>query len=469
MNERLPYELQLQQQWINLPLPDENMAWADMRHRLEEEDDRPVIAWWRKGCAVWGTLLLLLLATGWWVFRPERWFIGETNMQQQKGNTPSSGKRTTDGNGVPGKNNNAPVNGKGATAGNNTVSGRSTITTTEGGRKTKPAAGTTGSSKPKPVTDQTSSSIVSGDGGKPGRNRQPVNNSTQPQQPVSNASQKPVIDQPVPPADSISNSKKNNIPTPDSVIAKIDSVKKKDTVANKPTVASVPKTDSSKKRKIFYSAGIAGHQQIPLGGQKFTPYSSSGRKSSLADYIPSVYFRVNKENKWFIQGEFRYGAPQYTKEFLYKNQTKNDTINQTPYSVTTTAKLKKTFYHQLPVTFNYYVLPNWSLGAGLAWNKFSSAVSDQSIIGVNSNTLADTVLPGTGIVKIKKDSVFPNSYFQAVFETHYSWKRFSFGARYMFGLQPYIKFTLPNGGQQQEKNSSLQLFIRYELWRSGKR
>ena len=40
MNERLPYEEQLSQQWNNLPLADENMAWADMKRRLEEDDVR---------------------------------------------------------------------------------------------------------------------------------------------------------------------------------------------------------------------------------------------------------------------------------------------------------------------------------------------------------------------------------------------------------------------------------------------
>ena len=35
MSERLPYEDHLQQHWADLPLPDENKAWEDMRRRLE--------------------------------------------------------------------------------------------------------------------------------------------------------------------------------------------------------------------------------------------------------------------------------------------------------------------------------------------------------------------------------------------------------------------------------------------------
>jgi len=56
MNERLPYEEQLSEKWNDLPLPDENMAWADMRRRLDEEEKRRVIPFWLNGCAGWGLL-----------------------------------------------------------------------------------------------------------------------------------------------------------------------------------------------------------------------------------------------------------------------------------------------------------------------------------------------------------------------------------------------------------------------------
>ena len=83
------------------------------------------------------------------------------------------------------------------------------------------------------------------------------------------------------------------------------------------------------------------------------------------------------------------------------------------------------------------------------------------------STGIDTVLSKGVILNSKKaDSNFARSYFQALIETQYRWKRFSLGARYSFGLQPYLKFTLPGGTQQQERNRSLQVFVRYELWKS---
>ncbi|MBL7749070.1 MAG: hypothetical protein JNM19_16640, partial [Chitinophagaceae bacterium] len=75
MSERLPYEEQLSQQWTELPLPDENMAWADMKRRLEEEEeDKPLLPFWMRGCAGWGLLGVLLLGLAWWLVQPEKWF-----------------------------------------------------------------------------------------------------------------------------------------------------------------------------------------------------------------------------------------------------------------------------------------------------------------------------------------------------------------------------------------------------------
>jgi len=73
MSERLPYEEQLPQQWNNLPLPDEDMAWADMKRRLEEEEDKPLLPFWLHGCAGWALLGLLVVGLGWWMLRPDKW------------------------------------------------------------------------------------------------------------------------------------------------------------------------------------------------------------------------------------------------------------------------------------------------------------------------------------------------------------------------------------------------------------
>src|SRR6478672_9723745 len=82
MNDRLPYEEQLASQWNDLPLPDENMAWADMKRRLEEDDDNGIIPIWLRGCGLWGLVAIVLIGIGWWIVRPEKWWNKKAGTEQ---------------------------------------------------------------------------------------------------------------------------------------------------------------------------------------------------------------------------------------------------------------------------------------------------------------------------------------------------------------------------------------------------
>src|SRR5678816_2731893 len=77
MNKRLPYEERLAEQLKDVSLPDENMAWVDMKRRLEEDDDDRIIPFWLNGCLLWTLFGILILTMGWWIFRPEKWFERE--------------------------------------------------------------------------------------------------------------------------------------------------------------------------------------------------------------------------------------------------------------------------------------------------------------------------------------------------------------------------------------------------------
>ncbi|MEO8404242.1 MAG: hypothetical protein ABI480_06595 [Chitinophagaceae bacterium] len=497
MSERLPYEQQLAQQWSELPLPDENMAWADMKRRLEEDDDDGIIVWWRRGCALWGLLLLLLLVIGWFFFRHEKWFVSDSKKPQ----TVIEKKDDTEKNKVTGDdsvhfsetstNTNISEDDKvkypATITNDHTASGTTTVDTLSK-QKIDPSVPTGRTRLPDDIQTETLS-----------RNPVPAKNRRiRTQKDISQATSRNNMT-----IGGNGNRKKTSVTTSytktdtitasvikqdksgnDSVLTdisktivaapqKIDTVKAKDSL-KRTVIATLPPTEKkeakkdSTKPKFFFSAGIALQQQLPINGQKLVPYNSLGRKGSLADYIPSVYFRYTKEKKWFVQTEFHYGAPQYNKEFVYATDTKQDTVGTNTFTTQTSQKLKKTFYHQLSGTFNYYVLPQWSIGGGLLWNKFSKAVSEIQISQLNNATLNDSVLLKRIDVSDSNSSVFSKSYFQAMFETQYQWKRFTLGARYSMGLQPYIKFRLP-GGDQQEKNSSVQLFLRYELWRSKNR
>lgn len=487
MNERLPYETALATQWLSgsmaadFPMPDENLAWADMRRRLDEDEERRPIAWWRWGCLGWALLGILAVGAGWYFLQPQKWFsrnnksdqaitIQKTNTSnnylQEKGQQP-----TTD-----------TSNGE-----KNTSKQPLTEETIEKGKLNIENV----TPKPSPVNppvirEKKNTIMMSGDKKKQNKanskSQQPTSPVTKVPYQENNEEQKKINQQDPLPTETKGNTNDSALKVqPSQPVIKQDTtiLKQTDTIARQKPVtqtdSTLEKSENEKKEQkekdktpFVFSAGLGLHQQLPLAGQTFTPYSAQGRKGSLADYLPSVYLRLEKEKKWFLQGEFRYGAPQYTKQFTYRQQLVPDTGSNPQYSTLTTYGLKKTFYHQLPLTFHYFIRPGWSIGAGMQWNLFKSAVAEREINRKNNFTQTDSIVSRSIFREDTAGTVFRKTYWQAVIETQYKLKRFSFGARYAVGLQPYIQFTLPGQPQRQEKNHALQLFIRYELWRQKK-
>ena len=489
MNERLPYEDQLIQELEKLPLPDENLAWGDMERRLDEDDDqRPVIWWKRYGCLLSGLLLLTLFGIGWLILKPGQWFNKEKEtvsavkpeninplVEDSGGLSNSTAYKISNESLLPDTNRmddsnrvketltelnetNIPINAtnkeplfpvlrkpskiKGDRI--SAVAENKSVIYRESGKSEKDNP-----LLPPPETEKKNSETVS------------VNRSD----------------------DGLRSEKNVQTVFKDSLIVNDDEKQEKNIVAKKPadTTTNTPVNSSQKmpeksnsKNKGAQSlytwfAGLSFHQQLPVAGQKIVPYSSSGRKSGIADYIPAIYLRLAKNRKWFLQAEFRYGAPQYTKEFVFRQANIPDTGAFPQFTTVKSSSLKKTFYHQLPFTFHYYILPRWSLGAGVQWNKFGGAVYEQQDFKRNNLTQQDSLF-SKKILAESSDSLyeFKKSYFQAAIETQYQLRRFSFGARYAFGLEPYIKFSLPGGVNQEERNNAVQVFIRYQLWKSSK-
>lgn len=484
MNENLPYEDELKRRMDDLSLPAEDLAWKDMKQRLDKNDkDRPLIPPVFKGCAGYGLLFLLLTIASLFIIDPAKWFHNTGKKQHIKNDSTESKMHLNKSDTI----NTIPLSVE------NTVPKNSSEENSASSQK-----GTTSSTllidtainKRKPLIKKSSDSNERKEKNK---NFTKKENTIRKQQSYYTDSEKPhqvnssvekmpgrlkatsnsnaeiesTVDKNINDADR----HQPNILKPVTAnatakkIVRVDSLKK-----NKPdTIAKKEQTenDSVHQRYFYLGAGLTLHQLIPIAGQKSNPYNSLGRKNSLRDYLPSVYLRLYNNKKWFIQSEFRYGAPQYTKDIEFDLKK---TIDSSGIFVTSESKkIKKTFYHQLPVSFNYFILPALSAGAGITFNKFSSAVVQQNVNILNTIRQTDSLVSSDLVTQKKADSNFVKTYMQALFEMQYQWKRFSAGGRYSFGLQPYLEFTLPGGIQRKEKNSSLQIFIRYELWQSRRK
>jgi hypothetical protein len=507
MNDERPYKEFPPEQLNDLPLPDEEQSWQSMKQLLDKDDnDRVPPPIWFGGCTGW-IVMLGLLGALWLVFRPDQWLDrseGErqrVERQKEKGGTDKGGRNKVERQEVerqkdtvltPADKSNEPVQPGTAVTDERplpqqeeTVPGEARDRTknnterekVEGkGQKERSLVQRTVQPVKKREIKKNDTGVPQQAEVKRGNTKQKPNNTKQ--RPTNTQQKAPkekqaidsgtVVKQTVTPQTT-----SPKAPSPDSTVtAKATDPPKKDPMLPKPTTDSGTQKSTAKKKEhkeknYYFSAGLALQQQIPFAGQKANPYDYYGRKGSLADYIPSVYLRFHQDRKWFIQSEFRYGAPQSVKEITYGSMSFSDTGNV--ITTTTAFRLKKTFFHQLPVSFNYFVLPNWSVGAGVMYSRFHGAVSEETV-RLRNNQLQRDSLVSQKVVYVKASddstSAFTSSQLHALIETQYQWKRFSFGLRYTQGLQPFIRYMEPNGVLREEKNRSLQAFIRFRIWQS---
>lgn len=480
MDEQLRYE-----SWNELPLPDENRAWEDMKRRLEEEDDTTLVPWWKFGCAPWALgLLLLVTSLAWW------WYHTHTATKE---NTTKVVRRDTSSS--------STITSLTTNSGNNSTATNTFTTHNSSTVSTSKIAKDSLNNHATTSIDASKSNTAI----KPHTRRKVVANSPlviapkRHQNHTSNKGSKSKITTSSPgskqQAYTLSGNSKTTgtttakqvqVPTPSdttkAILQKKDTTQvtrtdssRKDTLARQtkqPDTAIAKKQADSSSKKMgqwSYSAGLGLYQQLPLLGQSTVPYSTSGRQQSLSDYVPSVYVRITRNKRWFIEGEFRFGAPQNNKETRYQvKQIKDalplDTSNFSQYTYT----LKRTFYHQVPLSFNYYVLPHLSVGSGLIWNRFVSAVAQTEFVrgheffGIYDTTRRVTISRQTA----DSSGAFKKSYLQAQFSLQYQWRRWSIGGKYIMGLQPFIAYTLPGQPTRQEKNQSFQLYLHFQVWSS---
>src|SRR6202034_1726650 len=105
--------------------------------------------------------------------------------------------------------------------------------------------------------------------------------------------------------------------------------------------------------------------------------------------------------------------PQYIQEQLYSKRISNQPLNY----ITTTSVLKKVYYNQIPVSFNYVIIPNLSIGIGVIYNNYAGKVSQQDVTKKLYGLAGDSTL-SSSISSGKNDSnlVFTKNSFQGLIE-----------------------------------------------------
>ena len=468
---------QWDQKLNDLPLPDSEASWQNMKQKLDEDDrKRRIIPPFILNCAAWSLLGIALLAGGWFVYNQ---VTGKEDISKQSQvNTTvitTSVSPVTDSPGtthsltktVPGEDQTAGVdksNYKTEVVQNADVT---SIDKTIAINKTTDKKNTGIGRKTRDLTtDRVSSEDVKD------KKMQPVkaddnNNDV----PVKEEAQegvetgKPGIERKTTGTDSLEVNKPGALEKTEA--EKQDTTTKKEAEEPLPAVADNDKTSQPKKSKYYVSAGVGMHQQIPVGEQKSVSYNYYGKPNTVSDYIPSVYLRLHSEEKWFIETGARYGVPQAVPQFSYSQITTLDTMNTKVNR--TSVFLRKTYYHQVPLSFNYYILPNWSIGGGGIYSIFHGAVAEREVHSYNYLNQEETMQKSIVRIKEFNDSFLYKTQTHLLLQTEYKWNRLSLGLRYTKGLESYIKYTMPDGTVVDEKNHSLEMMLRFRLWQSKKK
>lgn len=243
--------------------------------------------------------------------------------------------------------------------------------------------------------------------------------------------------------------------------AKDSSIVTSQTLA-KPADSLKPK---SANKKIRLSAGLAFYQQIPVDGQVSAAYNFNGNNTVLTGYIPALHLRMHFK-KWFAEAGFRFAAPLWTNQQEYFRKTVY--LNTTKTVVTNSLQLKKIYYHQLPVSVNYQLNNQFSIGTGLSWNYLYSNVTERTT--TTQNILTGTYTSETSIAATKRftDSFFYSNHVNLMLQAEYRYKRFGFMLRYSKGLQPYMQFVNAAGEMQQLSQQSLEFIFNIRLWKNFK-
>jgi hypothetical protein len=482
MNENQPYRQD--EDWSDLPLPGQEESWAKMEALLDKEKRRRIIPPFFLNCAGITLVGAIIIAAAWFAFRPGGFLnekpVATIDKKVQPVQTEPTGPVINDPASVP------------ETKNTNTSSGSSVENNSEG------SAITTTNERENTLTNQikTSQHQVTS---KRTTSTTPANRSSAYRSTKKNTANPFKSDSKTDLAIAKPADKKNDKAIPDIRITdpgittppvsdQKDSTAKTTTAATTEDISKNSKTglitdpafsDSTqitapdktpgeiknkKPSRFSFSAGLGIQQQLRSGTQLAYGSDYYGKKGVFSEHIPSVYFRVHHKENWFAQAEFRFGAPQLVKDYSYARRIKYDTSANN--LVVSTMRLRKLYYHQLPFSFNYNVLPRLSVGAGGVYSIFYRAVTEQEVKATNISTGAESYTKFTQRIPGFRDSFLFKSQVQFILNTDYRWKNFSLGLRYKKDLQPYIKYTKPDGTVDDDMNDAIEVILRYRLWKS---
>lgn len=260
--------------------------------------------------------------------------------------------------------------------------------------------------------------------------------------------------------------------TPDPILVKVDMPRRTTGTAKKnaPIPGQPKKSGKSAKEdstRILWAAGLQDSKSFPVGAQQAYNYDANLKKDLWADYIPSPYFQYHISRKIAFQTALQLNDPQYTESVTIFRKA-GDTTGGVQITNDTTVTVRKLYYFNIPFLVYYSPLRNLYLGAGLQFSNLRNGIAFQNNVvhHVGGSSLTDTVTTSTAI-SLKEDRPAYNNLrttdWRVLFEVNYYWKRITLGLQYQQALGNYL-YTPVEGSSGKDKNSSFNVYLRYNLW-----
>ena len=239
-------------------------------------------------------------------------------------------------------------------------------------------------------------------------------------------------------------------------------------VTAKSKVAKTKSQDMSENKSI--ALGFSLPMGFPLGDQKPGAYNINAKPNTISDFLPVPHMQYHINNKVYLQTEVQLMNPQFIQPvLLYQRKTEFPGTNTIQYN---SVYAKKLYYFNIPVGIHYSPFQHFYLGTGLQFSSLVSgvAMNEETSFVIGSGTIT---LVNQQYSKFKNDSIadrIDNSEFRLMLDANYYWNQFTVGLRYNQALSNYVSFRLNNVSPLfQDKNKSLQFYLRYNLWEDHKR
>jgi hypothetical protein len=215
-----------------------------------------------------------------------------------------------------------------------------------------------------------------------------------------------------------------------------------------------------------FTAGIGFNKFFPVGEQVNANFNAEGTNGTITDYLPVPMLRYFFSRKLYVQLEAQFNTPQYTSKNLLAAQSFDTT--SAGFGTAQSVFIRKLFYFNLPAGIYYSPVRHLYVGAGLEFAKLTNGVATTQVNQAYSANIFNDSILSTKLVTFKGDSIYQRlktTEWRLTGDLNYQWEGFTLGVRYNWSLNKFINVRVTNTQVTQSRNSSLQLYLRYTIWR----